>query len=77
MTMVFLKFTVLPCPLRQPPVVEYLQHHVENVRMSFLNLVKQHYAVRPAPDGFGQLPAFLITDISRRRSDQPADGVLS
>ena len=34
---------------------------------------KQHHAVRPAAHRLGQLAAFLIADIARRRTDQAAD----
>jgi len=43
--------------------------------MRFLNFVEQHNRVRPAPDRFGKLTAFLVTNISRRRTDQSRHGV--
>ena len=32
--------------------------------------------VRPAAHRFGQLAAFVVADVSRRRAEQPRDGVL-
>ena len=39
--------------------------------MRFLDLVEQYDRVGLPPHGFGQLTAFVVTDVSRRRSDQP------
>src|SRR5579872_2691787 len=44
--------------------------------MRFLDLVEQHDAIRTAPHGFCELPAFFIADISRGRADESRDGVL-
>ena len=57
-------------------VVEYLQQDVEHVRMRLLDLVEQDHAVRTPPYGFGQVTAFLVADIARRRTDQARDRVL-
>ena len=42
--------------------------------MGFLDLIKEDHTVGLAPDGFGQLSAFLIPHISRRSSDQSGYG---
>ena len=60
----------------QAPVVQHLQQHVENVGMGFFNLVQQHQAVRAAPYLFGKLAALVITDVARRRADEPGHRVL-
>ncbi len=44
--------------------------------MRFFYLVKQDHGIGPPPDGFGQLPAFLVTHISGRRAHQARDRVL-
>ena len=58
------------------PVIEDLQHHVEDIGVRLLHLVEEDHGIGPAPDGFGELSAFLVADIARRRTDQAADGVL-
>jgi hypothetical protein len=73
MIMVFLKSTV---PVRQPPVVENLEQYMEYIRMRFLDLIEQHHRVRFSPHSLGQLPAFVVPDITRRRANQPRDGML-
>ena len=60
----------------EPAVVENLQQHVEHVLVRLFHLVEEHHRIRFAPDGFGELAAFLITDITRRRADEPRDRVL-
>ncbi len=41
-----------------------------------LDLVEQNHAVRTPAHGLGEIAAFLVADVSRRRSDQARDGVL-
>ena len=65
-----------PLSVREPTVIEHLQQHVEDVVMRLFDLIKQHHAVRPAPDRFAELAAFFVADISGRRADEPRDGVL-
>ncbi len=60
----------------QPAVVEELQQDVEHFGMRLFDLVEQDDRVRPPPHGLGELAAFLVADVSRRRTDQPRDGVL-
>ena len=55
----------------QTAVVEHLEQDVEYIRVGFLDLVEQHDRIRFAPHRFGELASFVVTDISRRRSDQP------
>ena len=62
--------------VRQTPVVEHLQQHVEHVRMRLLDLVEQHDLVRPPPHGFRKRSALVIADIAGRRADQPRDRML-
>src|SRR4051812_43824775 len=44
--------------------------------MRLLDLVEQDDAVRPATHGLGELPAFLVADVARRRADETSDGML-
>ncbi len=60
----------------QPSVVQKLQQDVEHVAMRLLDFIKENHAIRPAADGFGQLAAFFVTDVSRRRANQARHGVL-
>ncbi len=62
-------------PVREPPVVEDLQHHVEDLRVRLLNLVEKNHLVRPATHRLRELPALVVSDVARRRADQPRDRV--
>src|ERR1041385_6634301 len=44
--------------------------------MSFFDFIEQHHTIRTPTDCLGQLSAFLIAHIARRRTDQPADRML-
>jgi len=70
-TIVFLKSTVRPLPIGKTAIVENLKHDVEHVTVCFLHLIEQNHRIRPAPDSFRELAAFLEPDIARRRADQP------
>ena len=61
--------------VRDPAIIQHLQQHVEHVRVRFLNLIKEDNGVRFSPDSLCQLAAFLVSHISRRRSDQSGHGV--
>ena len=65
-----------PAPVRQPPVFQYLEQDVEDVRVRLLDLVEQYHAERAAADGFGELPAVVVADVSRRRAHQARHRVL-
>ena len=43
--------------------------------MRLLNLVQQDHGVRFTPHGLGQLAALIVSNIARRRTDQPADSM--
>src|SRR2546430_17703398 len=43
--------------------------------MRFFYFIEENDRIGPAPDGFGKLAAFLVTDVTRRRADQSRDGV--
>ena len=43
--------------------------------MRFLDLIKQHDRIRLTAHVLGKLPALVVADVSRRRTDQPRDAV--
>ena len=53
------------------PVIQHLQQYIEYIGMCLLHLIKEDYGIRLAAYCLGKLAAFVITHISRRRSDQP------
>ena len=57
-------------------VVEQLQEDVEDLGVGFFDFVEEHHAVGAAADGFGELTALVVADVTGRGADQPADGVL-
>ena len=57
-------------------VVEQLQQDIEDVGMRLFDLVEQDHRVRPPPHRLGQLAALVVTDVARRRADQPRHRVL-
>src|SRR5215813_7765921 len=59
----------------QPSVVQNLQHDVEDVVMSLIDLVEEDHRIGTPPDGLGQLSALFVTDVAWRRADQPGYGV--
>ena len=60
----------------QVAVIEHLQQRVEDVRMSLFDLVEQHHGERLAAHLFGELAAFLVADVSRRRTEESRSRVL-
>ena len=60
----------------QLPVLEDLQQDVEHVRVRLLDLVEEDDRVRLAAHGLGELAAFVVADVARRRADEPGHGVL-
>ncbi len=59
--------------VRQPAVIQHLEQNIEHIRMRLFDLIQQHHAIRFAPDRLRQLSAFIISYISRRCANQPAD----
>ena len=51
-------------------VVEHLQEDVEDVGVCLFDFVEEHHRVRLAAHGLGELTAFVITDVSRRGTDE-------
>src|SRR3712207_190633 len=66
--------------IRRPPrstLFPYttLFRSVEDVRVSLLDLVQEHDAVRSPAHSFRQLARLLVADVARRSADEPADCV--
>ena len=87
----FLKLTVRPCEsVTRPSSSIYkishtsdcrlqkcdLKEDVEHVSVGFLDFVEEDDGVRTSTDGFGQLAAFFVADVSGRGTDQSTDIVL-
>lgn len=56
--------------IRESSVVEYLQEYIEYIAMRLLDLIEEDHRIRFATHELGELSAFLMSDISRRRSDE-------
>src|SRR5207248_11744731 len=67
----------LPLAIRDTAIIEHLQKHVEDIGMRFFDFVEKHDGVRFASDGFGELTAFLVANVSWRRAYQARDRVRS
>ena len=57
-------------------VIENLQKDIENIGMRFLDLIEKNNGIRFAAYLLRQLTRFVVTDIPRRRSDDPRYRVL-
>ena len=65
-----------PLAVGQPPVVQNLEQHVEDLGVRLLHLVEQHHAVGTPPHRLGELAALLVADVAGRRAHQARDRVL-
>ena len=54
----------------QSSVIEYLQQNVEDVGVSLFYFVEQNHRIRFTPDCFGQLATFVVSNVSRRGTDE-------
>src|SRR5215216_1109697 len=52
------------------PVLQDLEEYVEDIRVGFLYLVEEDDRVGTAPHLLGELPALVVADVARRRTDQ-------
>src|SRR6266852_7320929 len=59
-----------PLSIGQLAVLQNLEQHVEDVRVSLLDLIEQDHAIRLTSYRFGELSSLLIANISRRSTDQ-------
>ena len=44
--------------------------------MGLFDFIEQHHGIRAAAHLFGELPAFFVSHVARRRADHPRDRVL-
>mmetsp|Transcript_40637 Transcript_40637/g.96547 ORF Transcript_40637/g.96547 Transcript_40637/m.96547 type:complete len:439 (+) Transcript_40637:40-1356(+) len=58
------------------PIIEDLEHDIEDVAVGLLHLIKQDDAVGPPADVLGQLTALLKPDVPRWGADEAAHAVL-
>src|SRR5215210_1025554 len=61
--------------VRELPVLQYLQHDVEDVRMGLLDLVEEDDRVGTTPHLLCELSALIVADVAWRRSDEAAHRV--
>src|SRR5918997_121535 len=64
-----------PLGVRQAPVVQDLEHRVEDVGVGLLDLVEEDHAVRTAPNLLGELARLVVADVAGRGSYQAAHRV--
>ena len=57
-------------------IVHHLQKNVEDVGMRFFDFVEEHDRIRTAANLLGELSAFFVADVARRRADQARDRML-
>src|SRR5712691_108801 len=50
----------------EPPILEDLQEHVEDIGMRLLDLSEKDHRVRPPAHGFRELTALVVADVPRR-----------
>ena len=66
-------FDALRRTVGQLAVVHYLQEDIENVGVSFFDLIKKHDRIRAMAYHFSQVASLFIAHIPWRRADQPRD----
>ncbi len=59
----------------KPAIVKHLQQNVEHIGMGFFDFIEEYNRIGFTPNGFGELSAFVIAYIARRRTYQPANGM--
>src|SRR4051794_6870507 len=58
----------------EPAVLQHLQKRVEHVGVGLLDLVEENHRERLAPNLLGQLATLVVTDVTRRGTDEPGNG---
>ena len=58
-----------------PPIIENLQQDVKDIVVRLLDFIKEDNRIGLATHRFGELAAFLVPDIPRRRTNEPGDGM--
>src|SRR2546425_11984240 len=65
-----------PLAVGQPPIVEQLEQDVQDFRVRLLDLIEEDHGVRTPAHGLGELPGFLVADVSGRSAEHARDRVL-
>ncbi len=60
--------------IRERSFVEDLQEQRLHVAVRFFEFVKKHDRMRPCANAVGELGAFAVADVARRRADELAHG---
>ena len=63
----------LALAIGQAALLQHLQQNVEDIGVRLLDLVEQHDRVRVATNGLGELAALVVTDVTRRATDELGD----
>src|SRR5437764_7103994 len=66
----------LSCSWRSCPISGSVRQGARSASFIFFNLVKEDDTEGPPSYGFGQLAAFLVADISGRRTNESRNAVL-
>src|SRR5919198_1523820 len=56
--------------VRQPAIIHHLQQDMEDIGVSFFDLVEEHHRIRPTADTLRELAAFVVADVPWRGTDQ-------
>src|SRR5436190_2336139 len=59
----------------KPAIIEHLEEDIKNIMVRFFNFIEQHHAIGAAADGFTELPALFVADVTGRRADEPSHSV--
>jgi|GEM_PF-5232998 len=59
--------------IRQSSVIKYLEEDIEHITVCLFDLVEEDDRIRFATHELGELTSFLVSDISRRRSDETSN----
>ena len=65
-----------PLAIGDAPVIEDLQHHIEDIRVSFFHLVEQDDGIGPTTNSFRQLSSGLVAHIAGGSANQATHRVL-
>ena len=63
----------LALAIGQAALLQHLQQDVEDIGVRLLDLVEQHDRVRVTTNGLGELAALVVTDVTRRATDELGD----
>jgi hypothetical protein len=70
------KIHFAPVRVREMTFVEKLEKQVPDFTMRLFEFIQQNHLIRSAPDTLGKCPAFFVSNIARRCSNQSGHSVL-